>query len=66
MFVLNCGCYAFFLVRHPREAVLDSNLLVHVTNLGSEQAKQLQTDFVVFDPDVFVQKLVLPFYMCLS
>eukprot|EP00794_Sanderia_malayensis_P005389 gene5389-6062_t len=45
-------------VRHTREAVLDSNLLLSVASLGSEQAKQLQTDFVTFDPQVFTDKLV--------
>ena len=47
-----------FTVRHTREAVLDSSLLLSVTNLGSEQAKQLQTDFVTFDADEFADKLV--------
>eukprot|EP00112_Aurelia_sp_Birch-Aquarium-sp1_P005800 Seg1658.10 transcript_id=Seg1658.10/GoldUCD/mRNA.D3Y31 product="Non-structural maintenance of chromosomes element 4 A" protein_id=Seg1658.10/GoldUCD/D3Y31 len=45
-------------VRHTREAVLDSSLLLSVTNLGSEQARQLQTDFVTFDADEFADKLV--------
>ena len=45
-------------MRHPREAVLDSSLLLSVTNHGSEQAKQLQTDFVIFDPKEFADKLV--------
>lgn len=43
---------------HTREAVLDSHFLVLASNLGSQQAQQLQTHLVTFDPDVFVEKLI--------
>ena len=49
---------SFLLVRLTREAVLDSHFLVLASNLGSQQAQQLQTHLVTFDPDTFVQKLV--------
>ena len=52
-------------MRLTREAVLDSHFLVLASNLGSQQAQQLQTHLVTFDPDTFVQKLVskqVPFY----
>lgn len=45
-------------VRHTREAVLDSSLLLSVTNIGSEQAMMLQTDFVTFEPMTFADKLI--------
>ena len=45
-------------VRLTREAVLDSHFLVLASNLGSQQAQQLQTHLVTFDSDTFVQKLV--------
>ncbi|XP_078358979.1 non-structural maintenance of chromosomes element 4 homolog A-like isoform X2 [Oculina patagonica] len=45
-------------VRLTREAVLDSHFLVLASNLGSQQAQQLQTHLVTFDPDTFVQKLI--------
>ena len=50
--------YFHFSVRHTREAVLDSSLLLSVTNIGSEQAMMLQTDFVTFEPMTFADKLV--------
>ena len=51
--------FAFYSsVRLTREAVLDSHFLVLASNLGSQQAQQLQTHLVTFDPDTFVQKLV--------
>ena len=45
-------------VRLTREAVLDSHFLVLASNLGSQQAQQLQTHLVTFDRDTFVQKLI--------
>lgn len=45
-------------VRLTREAVLDSHFLVLASNLGSQQAQQLQTHLVTFDSDTFVQKLI--------
>ena len=52
--LLNC----LLTVRLTREAVLDSHFLVLASNLGSQQAQQLQTHLVTFDRDTFVQKLV--------
>lgn len=43
---------------HTREAVLDAHFLVLASNLGSQQAQQLQTHLVTFDADVFVEKLI--------
>jgi len=55
----NYFCFHFSpSVRLTREAVLDSHFLVLASNLGSQQAQQLQTHLVTFDPDTFVQKLV--------
>ena len=48
----------FFSALFTREAVLDSHFLVLASNLGSQQAQQLQTHLVTFEPDVFAQKLV--------
>ena len=47
-----------FLVRHPREAVQDSNLLLVLTKKGREQAQQLKTDVVTFDNPTFAEKIV--------
>ncbi|XP_070540649.1 non-structural maintenance of chromosomes element 4 homolog A-like [Ptychodera flava] len=41
-----------------REAALDSQFLVLAASLGNQQAHQLQTDFVVFEPTEFVEKVV--------
>ncbi|XP_068710031.1 non-structural maintenance of chromosomes element 4 homolog A-like [Montipora capricornis] len=45
-------------VRSTREAVYDSHFLVLASNLGSQQAQQLQTHLVTFNHDTFVQKLI--------
>ncbi|XP_015747567.1 PREDICTED: EP300-interacting inhibitor of differentiation 3-like, partial [Acropora digitifera] len=45
-------------VKSTREAALDSRFLVVASNLGSQQAQQLQTHLVTFSHDTFVQKLI--------
>ncbi|XP_038070924.1 non-structural maintenance of chromosomes element 4 homolog A-like [Patiria miniata] len=42
----------------PREAALDSHLMVLVSSLGNERAQKLHTDFHTFDPKEFAEKLV--------
>ncbi|XP_072046290.1 non-structural maintenance of chromosomes element 4 homolog A-like isoform X2 [Amphiura filiformis] len=41
-----------------QEAALDSHLMVLVSTLGKQRAQKLQTDFVVFEPAEFAEKLV--------
>ena len=48
----------FSKVRHPREAVHDSSLLVTLTKKGRQQAQQLKTDLVSFDNHTFIEKIV--------
>ena len=45
-------------VRRTREAALDAQFLVLVSNLGSEQAQHLQTGITTFEPRTFAEKLV--------
>ncbi|XP_046850901.1 EP300-interacting inhibitor of differentiation 3-like [Xenia sp. Carnegie-2017] len=45
-------------VSHTREAALDSQLLVLLSNLGTEQAQHLQTGVVTFEPRMFAEKLI--------
>lgn len=45
-------------VRRTREAALDSQFLVLVSNLGREQAQHLQTGIVTFEPRTFAEKLI--------
>lgn len=51
-------CIVFSKVGHTREAALDSQLLVLLSNLGTEQAQHLQTGVVTFEPRMFAEKLV--------
>jgi len=48
----------FSKVRHPREAIHDSNFLVQLTKKGREQAQQLKTDMVSFDNITFAEKII--------
>ena len=48
----------FSRVKNPREAVYDSNVLKLTSELGLEQADNLQTNMTVFDRNIFAQKLV--------
>ncbi|XP_065646622.1 non-structural maintenance of chromosomes element 4 homolog A isoform X2 [Hydra vulgaris] len=48
----------FTKVRHPREAVHDSSLLVTLTKKGRQQAQQLKTDLVSFDNHTFIEKII--------
>lgn len=47
-----------FLVRHPREAISDSNVLVALAKKGREQAQLLKADIVSFDNATFAEKVV--------
>ena len=47
-----------FIVRMTREAALDSQFLVLVSNLGHERAQHFQTGMVTFEPHTFAEKLV--------
>ena len=46
------------LVRHPREAISDSNVLVALAKKGREQAQLLKADIVSFDNSTFAEKVV--------
>lgn len=48
----------FSKVRHPREAVHDSNVLLKLCRKGREQALQLKTDMISFDNHTFAEKLI--------
>lgn len=48
----------FSRVKNPREAVYDSNVLKLTSELGLEQADNLQTNMTVFDRNIFSEKLV--------
>lgn len=48
----------FSRVRNPREAVYDSHVLKLTSELGQEQAANLQTNMTVFDRSIFAEKLV--------
>ena len=48
----------FSKVRHPREAVHDSTVLLKLCQKGREQAQQLKTDVISFDNHTFSQKLI--------
>lgn len=48
----------FSRVKNPREAVYDSNVLKLTSELGLEQADNLQTNMTVFDRNIFAEKLV--------
>ena len=48
----------FVKVKNPREAAFDSGVLKLASELGSEQASNLQTNITVFDPAIFCEKLV--------
>lgn len=45
-------------VRRTREAALDSQFLVLVSDLGREQVQHLQTGIVTFEPHTFAEKLI--------
>ena len=45
-------------VKNPREAVFDSHVLKLTSELGQEQAANLQTNMTVFDRSIFAEKLV--------
>jgi hypothetical protein len=53
-----CYPYCDIQVRRTREAALDAQFLVLVSNLGFEQAQHLQTGIVTFEPRTFAEKLV--------
>ena len=48
----------FARVKNPREAVYDSNVLKLASELGQEQAENLQTNMMEFDRNIFAEKLV--------
>lgn len=48
----------FTRVKNPREAVYDSNVLKLASELGQEQAENLQTNMTEFDRNIFAEKLV--------
>ena len=56
--VLGAGNELFKKVRRTREAALDAQFLVLVSNLGSEQAQHLQTGIITFEPRTFAEKLI--------
>ncbi|XP_028391217.1 non-structural maintenance of chromosomes element 4 homolog A-like [Dendronephthya gigantea] len=56
--VLDEGNELFKKVRRTREAALDAQLLVLVSNLGYERAQHLQTGIVTFEPRTFAEKLI--------
>lgn len=56
--VLGEGNALFKKVRRTREAALDAQFLVLVSNLGFEQAQHLQTGIVTFEPRTFAEKLI--------
>ena len=51
-------CVLSILVRLPREAALDSQLLVAVSRLSRKKAQSLQAEFVTFEPVEYAEKLV--------
>ena len=57
-FVIAFAYYFSIQVRRTREAALDAQLLVLVSNLGYERAQHLQTGIVTFEPRTFAEKLV--------
>ena len=42
--------FSLFLVRTPREGALDSTAILTISNLARQQADNLNTDFVRFEP----------------
>lgn len=44
-----------------REAALDSSALVVISQLSRQKAQALHTDFIVFEPAKFAEKLVIFF-----
>ena len=48
----------YILVRTPREGALDSTTILAISSLARQQADNLNTDFVRFEPVEFAEKLV--------
>ena len=56
--LMSTACVLSILVRLPREAALDSQLLVAVSRLSRKKAQSLQAEFVTFEPVEYAEKLV--------
>ena len=48
----------FFIVRETREAAIDSGIVALISQLAKQQVQALHTDFCVFEPAEFGEKLV--------